>query len=144
MLIWPEASSAQNNMAAVSADGRTVCVLILRLNSSWSRSIAFVVRALRPAQIPGNMSEFFTNDYETFVRVVRSSCVDRATKNQPRSGLTDRQINTYCECVADNLLNQLTVAELKTSLYARTGQTASMQDKASKAGLQCQRSTLKG
>src|SRR5258707_1243302 len=47
MLIWPEASSAQNNMAAVSADGSTVCVLILRLNSSCSRSIALVVRALR-------------------------------------------------------------------------------------------------
>ena len=45
MLIWPEASSAQNSMAAVSADGSTVCVLILRLNSSCSRSIAFVVRA---------------------------------------------------------------------------------------------------
>ena len=26
MLIWPEASSAQNTMAAVSADGSTVCV----------------------------------------------------------------------------------------------------------------------
>src|SRR5467141_2461350 len=38
MLIWPEASSAQNHMAAVSADGSTVCVLILRLNSSCSCS----------------------------------------------------------------------------------------------------------
>ena len=47
MLIWPEASSAQNNIAAVSADGSTVCVLIRRLNSSCNRSIAFVVRALR-------------------------------------------------------------------------------------------------
>ena len=47
MLVWPEASSAQNSVAAVSADGSTVCVLILRLNSSCSRSIAFVVRALR-------------------------------------------------------------------------------------------------
>ena len=44
MLISPEASSAQNNIAAVSADGS---VLILRLNSSCSRSIAFVVRTLR-------------------------------------------------------------------------------------------------
>src|SRR3954464_12170628 len=34
-------------MAAVSADGSTVWVLILRLNSSCSRSIAFVVRRLR-------------------------------------------------------------------------------------------------
>src|ERR1700758_3191573 len=33
MLIWPEASKAQNNIAAVSADGSTVCVLIRRLNS---------------------------------------------------------------------------------------------------------------
>ena len=47
ILVWPEASNAQNNMAAVSADGSTVCVLILRLNSSCSRSIALVVRALR-------------------------------------------------------------------------------------------------
>ena len=47
MLIWPEASRAQNNMAAVSADGSTVCVLIRRLNSSWRRSMAFEVLALR-------------------------------------------------------------------------------------------------
>jgi hypothetical protein len=40
MLIWPE-------VAAVSADGSTVCVLILRSNSSCSRSIALVVRAPR-------------------------------------------------------------------------------------------------
>jgi hypothetical protein len=47
MLICPEASSAQNNIAAVSADGSTVWVLIRRLNSSCKRSIAFVVLALR-------------------------------------------------------------------------------------------------
>jgi hypothetical protein len=47
MLICPDASSAQNNIAAVSADGRTVWVLIRRLNSSCKRSIALVVRTLR-------------------------------------------------------------------------------------------------
>src|SRR5215472_12462615 len=31
MLIWPEASKAQNSIAAVSAEGSTVCVLIRRL-----------------------------------------------------------------------------------------------------------------
>src|SRR5262249_42467788 len=46
MLICPDASNAQNNMAAVSADGSTVWVLIRRLNSSCSRSMALVVRAL--------------------------------------------------------------------------------------------------
>src|SRR6188474_2597960 len=45
MLICPEASSAQNNIAAVSADGSTVWVLIRRLNSACRRSIAFVVLA---------------------------------------------------------------------------------------------------
>src|SRR5712672_2736517 len=47
MLICPDASSAQNSIAAVSADGRTVWVLIRRLNSSCRRSIALVVRTLR-------------------------------------------------------------------------------------------------
>jgi hypothetical protein len=47
MVICPQASSAQNSIAAVSGDGRTVWVLIRRLNSSCSRSTAFVVRADR-------------------------------------------------------------------------------------------------
>ena len=34
MVICPQASSAQNSMAALLAEGRTVCVLIRRLNSS--------------------------------------------------------------------------------------------------------------
>jgi len=45
MVIWPDASNAQNSMAAVSANGSTVCVLTRRLNSSCSRSMAFLVRA---------------------------------------------------------------------------------------------------
>src|SRR6266567_7350039 len=53
MLICPDASSAQNNIAAVSADGSTVCALILRLNSSCNRSMAFVVRTLRHWRQPG-------------------------------------------------------------------------------------------
>ena len=44
MAICTEASSAQNSMAAVSAQGSTVWVLIRRLNSSCNRSIAFDVR----------------------------------------------------------------------------------------------------
>ena len=44
MVICPEASSAQNSMAAVSAQGSTVWVLIRRLNSSCNRSIVFEVR----------------------------------------------------------------------------------------------------
>jgi len=46
MLIWPEVSKAQDNTAVVFADGKMVCVLIRRLNSSCGRSMALVVRAL--------------------------------------------------------------------------------------------------
>jgi class 3 adenylate cyclase len=46
MMIWPEASSAQKSMAAVSDEGSTVWVLMRRLNSSCRRSMALVVRAL--------------------------------------------------------------------------------------------------
>jgi len=46
MTICPDASSAQNSMTAVLADGSTVCVLTRRLNSSCNRSMALVVRAL--------------------------------------------------------------------------------------------------
>ena len=44
MVIWPEANKAQNSIAAVSAHGNTVWVLILRLNSSCSLSMALLVR----------------------------------------------------------------------------------------------------
>src|SRR5271155_5528266 len=52
MVIWPDASRAQNSMAAVSADGSTVWVLIRRLNSSCSRSAASAsARAFRSSSI---------------------------------------------------------------------------------------------
>src|SRR5260221_8482006 len=47
IVICPDASNAQNNIAAVSAEGKTVCVLMRRLNSSCKRSIALVVRIER-------------------------------------------------------------------------------------------------
>ncbi|SDJ39112.1 VCBS repeat-containing protein [Salipiger marinus] len=45
--IWicPEANSAQRSIGTVSAHGSTVWVLMRRRNSSFSRSMAFVVRA---------------------------------------------------------------------------------------------------
>ena len=45
-MICLEASNAQNSMAAVSAEGNTVWVLMRRLNSSCSRSMMLVERAL--------------------------------------------------------------------------------------------------
>ncbi len=45
MAIWPEASRAQSSMGTVSAQGSTVWVSMRRRNSSFSRSMALVVRA---------------------------------------------------------------------------------------------------
>src|SRR5262245_31821619 len=57
MVICPEASKPQNSMAAVSADGSTVCVLMRRLNSSCSRSMALVVRTLFHCAIGSRVRE---------------------------------------------------------------------------------------
>jgi hypothetical protein len=43
MLIWPEASNAQNSIAAVSADGSTVCVLKHSFRARPGRAIAVVL-----------------------------------------------------------------------------------------------------
>jgi hypothetical protein len=53
IVIWAEASSAHNSIAAVSAQGNTVWVLILRLNSSCRRSIALVTGMRVPAPMSG-------------------------------------------------------------------------------------------
>jgi hypothetical protein len=62
-------------MAAVSADGSTVCVLILRLNC---RSIAFVVRSLRhgfvfePPLADEGFAVFFDSLRDLLMRALRS------------------------------------------------------------------------
>jgi hypothetical protein len=72
--------------------------------------------ALQPAAIPQNVSEFFTDDYKTFVRVIDASCAKSATEQKAKSGLTDLQIAAYCGCFADTLGGALTMAELKAAL----------------------------
>jgi len=49
MMIWPDASRAQNSIAAVSAEGSTVWVLIHRLNF-FSISALSVKSSLRSSQ----------------------------------------------------------------------------------------------
>jgi hypothetical protein len=85
MLIYPEASSAQNNMAAVSADGSTVWVLIRRLNSSCRRSIAFVVLALRhwltvteaSFSVEGRPEIVFADDFASMAEQARAIALER-------------------------------------------------------------------
>jgi hypothetical protein len=86
MLVWPEASSAQNNMAAVSADGSTVCVLILRLNSSCSRSIDLLRKPGRPVDLGGAHGPAFTT-----VTLRRPAQVSTASSGAGRRHGGDRQ-----------------------------------------------------
>ena len=67
-------------MAAVSAEGSTVWVLIRRLNSSWNRSIALVVRALfhwlrgnrvkAKSRSPASSTLDYTDEDEDFISVL--------------------------------------------------------------------------
>src|SRR4051812_11921635 len=53
MVIWPEASRAQNSMAAVSTEGSTVCVLIRRLCEAVLRTLMQPLDGVRgPRRFP--------------------------------------------------------------------------------------------
>jgi hypothetical protein len=67
MLIWPEASCAQNNMAAVYADGSTVCVLLFRF---FQRRIIFFLieprASLLVLELIGGSYSWRSNPHSTF------------------------------------------------------------------------------
>lgn len=58
MVIWPEASNAQNNITAVSANSSTDYVLIRRLHSSCRRSITGVSILVFGSPGPGLLTIF--------------------------------------------------------------------------------------
>jgi CheY-like chemotaxis protein len=60
MTIWPDAISAQNNMAAVSAQGSTVCVLILRLNSPRQDERFRAPLSCRCREVSTNCATFYS------------------------------------------------------------------------------------
>jgi hypothetical protein len=88
--------------------------------------------------IPANLGALVSNDYDTFVRVVRNSCTDNQRKN-PTAGITQQQSSVFCDCYANALARELTAYELNAAL-ARSGQmTPELQNKAMRAAPDCRR-----
>jgi hypothetical protein len=91
------------------------------------------------SQIPVNIGSFFENDNQAFVREAKLGCVETQNKNR-YPGNTPEQIDRYCQCTAETLLNALTVSEFTTAMNARsTTLPPWMQQKAVNAGISCRR-----
>ncbi len=71
--------------------------------------------------IPANISAMFSNDYETFIRVVKTSCVESRNRNSTdrQTGISDAAFAAFCQCYAEVLLKELTVQEFRITLDAR-------------------------
>jgi clan AA aspartic protease (TIGR02281 family) len=91
-----------------------------------------------------HLSRLLGNDYDAFVRIVRSSCTDYVQQNealqkQETSGVTRRQLDVFCECYANALAKELTAAELRTALNRTDHVTQQMKDRVSGAAPACRR-----
>ncbi len=62
--------------------------------------------------IPANINALFSNDYETFIRVVKTSCVESRNRDDPAFA-------AFCQCYAETLLKELTVQEFRVALNTR-------------------------
>src|SRR3981081_1135649 len=104
MLICPEARSAQNNIAAVSADGSTVCVLIRRLSSSCRRSIAIVVLGLHGRRL-----------YPALVLLVYAlnlvCCPRAAPLGRRQASESEEAVASFLQAVRDGAMTQPPLAD---------------------------------
>lgn len=89
--------------------------------------------------IPANIGAFFSNDYDTFLRVVRNSCIESRTQTGRPS---DERFNAFCQCYAESLLTQLTAQELNVALNTRVTVNPPpmwMREKTARAAIACSR-----
>jgi hypothetical protein len=120
--------------------------------SVWSAlAVAFIPLAtvgdfydgtIQPKQIPANISALFSNDYETFIRVVKTSCVESRNRNSTnrQTGLSDAAFAAFCQCYAEALLKDLTIQEFRIALDARAvvnPPPAWMREKTGRAAIAC-------
>ena len=117
--------------------------------SAWTvLAVAFIPLAtagglrdgtIQPKQIPANISAFFSNDHETFIRVVKTSCIQ--SRKVSRGTLNDQGFARFCQCYAEAMLKELTAEEFGFTLEARTmpnPRPAWMQEKMGQAAIACQ------
>jgi hypothetical protein len=92
--------------------------------------------------VGANLSGFFSTDDETFIRVVKTSCVESRKHRSSPSVLSEEAFSAFCQCYAESLLTQLTVQEFRFALDGRVGVNpppAWMQQKTGQAAIACQR-----
>jgi len=90
--------------------------------------------------VPGNISAFFSDDTQTFVRVVKTSCIQSRGPNS-HSTLSAEGFARFCQCYADAVLQELTPQEFAMTRDAR-GVPAVMpiwlREKMGRAAIACQ------
>ena len=112
------------------------------LFASTATAEDFYEGKLAISNIPANISAFFSNDYETFIRVVKTSCVESRNRNSTdrQTGLSDAAFAAFCQCYAEALLKELTVQEFRIALDARVvvnPPPAWMREKTGRAAIAC-------
>ena len=78
-----------------------------------------------------NIASLTGGDYDAFVRSARQSCVDGQRKSQINraGGVTDQQINVYCQCFATAMAKEVTADEV-AYLYRNNAPSESFRQKA--------------
>ncbi len=90
-----------------------------------------------------NIASLTGGDYDDFVRSTRRSCVDRQRKSQINraSGVTDQQVNAYCQCYATAIAKEVTPEEV-AYLYRNNTPSESFRQKAERLAPTCSRLAL--
>jgi hypothetical protein len=91
-------------------------------------------------RIPTNISAFSDSDYATFIRETKAACIQTASR---QGGMTDEQSGNYCQCFAEGMLKEMTVAQFIESKNARGNVLPSWyRDIAVRVALGCRRMVL--
>jgi hypothetical protein len=91
-----------------------------------------------------NIASLTGGDYDAFVRSARQSCVDGQRKSQINraGGVTDQQINAYCQCFATAMAKEVTADEVAYLYRNNNSPSESFRQKADRVTPTCSRVAL--
>lgn len=121
-----------------AAAALTSCGVVAMVVAGLSTAAGFYDRTLSLRAIPENLAGFFTDDHDTFVRVVRNSCEEHQRK-QPTPGITRQQVTAFCTCYADALASELTPSELTVALSNDASMIPELRSKVLEAAPACRK-----